>query len=265
MNAALALVDTHAHLADPRLLTRLPAVLATARSSGVSKIIAVATTAADSRTVFGLAQEDPESIGAAVGIHPNDAGEAAAGDWEIIETLAAEPAVVAIGETGLDRHWDRTPFALQQDFFGRHLDLAHQQGLPIIIHSRDCQRDLVEQLRRLNRTVRGVVHSFTGAWTDAEELLALGLHLSFAGMVTFANKSLDPLREAAARVPSDRLLVETDAPYLSPVPHRGQSNEPGWVIHTATRLAELRRTTLLDLASITTANAQRLFQRDLKA
>ena len=261
MSQPPTLVDTHAHLADPRLRVRLPEVLTTARAQGVGRVIAVATTAADSQVVVELAQAHPDFLGAAVGIHPNDVAEAAATDWGTIDHLAADDAVVAIGETGLDRHWDRTPFADQQASFGRHLDLAARLGLPVIIHSRDCHCDMVAQLSELGRPVRGVVHSFTGTWDEATELLALGLHLSFAGMLTFANKSLDPLRRAAAQVPADRLLVETDSPYLSPVPHRGQANEPGRVVYTAAKLAEVRGMTFEELAATTTANAAALFRR----
>ena len=168
--------------------------------------------------------------------------------------------VVAIGETGLDRHWDRTPFDVQQDYFSRHLDLAHRLDLPIVIHCRECHRDIVEQLTALNRPIKGILHSFTGNWAEAEELLALGLHISFAGMVTFANKALDPLRDAAARMPIERILVETDSPYLSPHPHRGKDNEPARVAFTAAKVAELRGISLERLAELTTANARRLFQ-----
>ena len=253
-----SLVDTHAHLADPRLLARLSEVLTSARSSGVSRTIAVATTALDSRSVIAIARDHAE-VSASVGIHPNEAVEATIDDWSTIQALAADPVVVAIGETGLDRHWDRTPFGTQQDYFGRHLDLAFERGLPVIIHSRDCHPDIVAQLAGLDRPISGVLHSFTGTWGEAEELLALGLHISFAGMITFANKSLDPLREAAARVPVERLLVETDSPYLSPAPHRGKLNEPARVFHTAAKLAELRGISLQELADLTTANANRLF------
>ena len=256
----IELVDTHAHLADPRLRDRLEEVLASARSAGVGRINAVATTALDSRAVVEIAREHP-AVGATAGIHPNEAYAATSDDWATVVELALDPTVVAVGETGLDRHWDQTPFPIQQDYFQRHLELGHRLGLPIIIHSRECHRDIVAQLTALGRPVRGVAHSFTGSWGEAEELLALGLHVSFAGMVTFANKSLDPLREAAARVPLDRLLVETDSPYLSPVPHRGESNEPCRVIHTAAKVAELRGMTGDELAEATTANARQLFQR----
>lgn len=261
MNPPCPLVDTHAHLADPRLTARLDEVLAAAALAGVGRIVAVATTAADTCSVIAIAREHPTLVVASAGIHPNEAADAADEDWATIACLAGDDVVVAIGETGLDRHWDRTPFPQQQDLFDRHLLLAHDQGLPVIIHSRDCHRDTIEQLRRPGRQVRGVLHSFTGTWDEAEEFLALGLHISFAGMLTFANKSLESLRVAAARVPLDRLLVETDSPYLSPAPHRGQTNEPARVVHTAARLAELRGIALQELAGATTANATKLFRR----
>jgi TatD DNase family protein len=252
------LIDTHAHLADLRLKTRIGAVLRAAREAGVVQVVAVGTTAVDSASVLKLADEHP-GVYASVGIHPNEAAEAEAGDWDRIGVLARRPGVVAIGETGLDRHWDRTPFHLQQDFFDRHLDLARELGRPVIIHSRDCHADIVAQLAGLNRPIRGVLHSFTGSRDEARQILDLGLHLSFAGMLTFANKALDPLREAAAFVPVDRLMVETDSPYLSPHPHRGQSNEPARVVFTAARLAEIRGISLAELAEATTKTARELF------
>jgi TatD DNase family protein len=258
MSTLPPLVDSHAHLDDPRLKARLPEILRSAREAGVVQIVAVATTALDSDSVSAMAGEHP-GLFASAGIHPNEAGEAAPGDWDRIRELANRREVVALGETGLDRHWDRTPFEVQRDYFGRHLQLAQELDLPVIIHSRDCHDDLVGQLAALGRPIRGVLHSFTGTWAEARELLALGLHISFAGMLTFANKSLDPLREAAAQVPLDRLLVETDSPYLSPHPHRGGVNEPSRVAFTAARLAGVRGTTLRELAEATTENARVLF------
>lgn len=252
------LVDTHAHLDDPRLKARLPEVLRTAREAGVVQIIAVATTAADSLSVASMALENP-GVFASVGVHPNEAADAEPGDWDRIRGLAIRPEVVALGETGLDRHWDRTPFETQRDFFGHHLELARELDRPVIIHSRDCHADIVEQLSALGRPIRGVLHSFAGTWDEARELLDLGLHVSFAGMITFTNKSLDALRDAAARVPLDRLLVETDSPYLSPHPHRGRDNEPARVAFTAAKLADIRGIPLTTLAEATTNNARRLF------
>jgi TatD DNase family protein len=253
-----ALVDTHAHLDDQRLRGNLDDLLHRASAAGVGQIIAIGTTAATSADCVDLAQAN-RGVFAAVGIHPNEAAEAGQDDWRLITDLVERPGVVAVGETGLDRYWDRTPFELQQELFDRHLVLAHERNLTIVIHSRDCQREIIDQLQRLARPIRGVMHSFTGSWEEAEAVLDLGLHVSFAGMVTFSNKTLDPLREVASRVPLDRILVETDSPYLSPHPHRGQTNEPARVAFTAARLAEIRGLSLAQFAQITTANARKLF------
>jgi TatD DNase family protein len=252
------LVDTHAHLQDSVLRDDLAGILARAREAGVTQVVAVGITAADSREVVQIAQENL-GVFAAVGVQPNYAAEALPGDWEGIVELVGRPGVVAIGETGLDRHWDQTPFTVQQDWFERHLDLAQAHALPVVIHCRNCESDIVEQLGRREGPIRGVLHSFTGTWEDAEAFLALGLFLSFAGMVTFAGKKLDPLREVAARVPLDRILVETDSPYLSPHPFRGRTNEPGRLPNTAARIAEIRGLGLPDFSEAVTANARRLF------
>src|SRR5262249_45833796 len=153
-------------------------VLERARGAGVVQVVAIGTTAADSAVVLELARTHRGHF-AAVGIHPNNAAEAGEADWPRVVELAGRPGVVAIGETGLDRYWDRPPFPIQQEWFGRHLDLAHRLDLPVVIHCRDCQRDLIEQLRGLGRPVRGVQHSFTGTWDEARSFLDLGLHLSF--------------------------------------------------------------------------------------
>jgi TatD DNase family protein len=253
------LVDTHAHLDDHRLRADLSGVLERARADQVLQIIAIGTTAASSDAVVALACEH-RGVFAAVGIHPNDAAEAAGDDWDRIVALVGRPEVVAIGETGLDRYWKRTPFAQQQEWFARHLALAHENDLPIVIHCRDAQRDIIEQLSGLKRAVQGVMHSFTGTWEDASACLEMGLHLSFAGMVTFTNKNLDALRDVAARVPLERLLVETDSPYLTPHPFRGSQNEPCRVVVTAARLAEVRGLPLAELAVATTTNAQNVFR-----
>ncbi len=257
--ALFPLIDTHAHLDDSRLRSDWDGVLERARQAGVVQAVAIGTTAADSAAVVDLARAH-RGLFAAVGIHPNHAAEAGEPDWPLVVELTGQPGVVAIGETGLDRYWDRTPFAIQQEWFGRHLELAHWLDLPVVIHCRDCQRDLIEQLRELGRPVRGVQHSFTGTWDDARAFLDLGLDLSFAGMLTYTNKSLDALREIAARVPLDRILVETDSPYLSPHPFRGRNNEPARVALTARRLAEIRGLAPEELAQITTDNARRLFR-----
>jgi len=252
-------VDTHAHLGDRRLNSQLRDVLKRARAAGVAQVIAIGTTAADSAELAQLAQSQP-GVFATVGIHPNDAATATGQDWSTISQLATQSCVVAIGETGLDRYWDRTPFDVQQEWFDRHLALAHQYDLPVVIHCRDSQRDIIGQLQRLGRLIRGVMHSFTGSSEDAEACLALGLSISFAGMLTFTNKDLDSLRAVAACVPLDRLLVETDSPYLSPHPFRGKTNEPARVVLTGHRLAEIHGLSDSELARLTTANARTLFR-----
>jgi TatD DNase family protein len=257
--AHIQLIDTHAHIADRRLIVQIDDVLSRAKAEGVVQVVAIATTLADSPSVIALAQNHP-GVFATVGIHPNDAVEAGPTDWNQIVQLARSPGVVGIGETGLDRYWDKTPFVLQQEYFGRHLDLANELDLPVVIHCRDCETDILEQLQSLRRPVKGILHSFTGNWSQAQAFLEVGLHISFAGMLTFANRTLDALREAAANVPIDRLLVETDSPYLTPHPFRGKLNEPGRVSLTAARLGELRGMNLAQIGQVTTKNAQALFR-----
>ena len=256
--ATAELVDSHAHLQDRSFQAEMGQVLGRARLAGVVQVITAATTAEDSAEVVALAGRHP-GVFAAVGVHPNDAAKASAGDWERVVELAASPGVVAIGETGLDRYRDRTPFDVQQEWFDRHLAEGHHRDLAVIIHCRNAERDILEQLARLGRPVRGVLHSFTGTWDDAQAFLDLGLYISFAGMITFTNRALDALRDVAARAPSDRILVETDSPYLSPHPHRGQPNEPARVAFTAAKVAEVRGVTLEALAEQTTRNARALF------
>jgi TatD DNase family protein len=225
----------------------------------VSQIVAIGVTAEDGDEVVAMAQAH-RGVFAAVGVQPNHVAEAQGFDWERIEALVEERKVVAVGETGLDRYWDHTPFALQQEWFDRQIDLALRHDLPLVIHCRDCERDIFEQLAGHNQQARGVLHSFTGAWEHAEAFLGLGLYLSFAGMVTFTNRKNDALREVAARIPLERLLVETDSPYLSPHPLRGKVNEPANVALTAARIAALRGMDVAELAQATTENASRLFR-----
>jgi TatD DNase family protein len=176
--------------------------------------------------------------------------------------MAAHPRVVALGETGLDRHWDYTPFDAQEGNFARHLELSRHAGLPLIIHSRDCDDDMVRMLRDdfdRRGPLNGVMHSFSGGPAFATASLEMGRFVSFAGMLTYKNAA--DLRAVAAMIPADRLLVETDCPYLAPVPVRGQRNEPAHVVHTARCLAEVRGVALEVIAEQTTANARRLFAR----
>ncbi len=252
------LVDTHAHLQDERLRAELPAILARARAVGVHQVVAIGITAEDSAEVVAIAAEHP-GVFAAVGYQPNGLIDATEDDWRRIVELAGAPKVVAIGETGLDRHWDRTPFPLQQEWFRRHLELARDRDLPVVVHCRDCEADVAAALADF-APVRGVLHSFNGTRDQAEAFLGLGLHISFAGMLTFKNKAMDALREVAPSIPIDRLLVETDSPYLSPEPRRGRTNEPMNVAWTARKLAQVRDMPEADLARAVAANARELFR-----
>jgi TatD DNase family protein len=255
----MTLFDTHAHLDDERFDADRQAVIDRAVAAGVTNVVCVATTAVDSTRCVEIAGRF-SSVWASVGIQPNNIAQVQSGDWETIERLASAPRVVALGETGLDRHWDFTPFAQQEDYFSRHLALSRKNGLPLIIHCREAEPDVVRMLKEdfdCYGPVRAVMHSFTGDQPTADACLAMGLYISFAGMVTY--KNADILRAVAATVPLDRLLVETDCPYLAPVPVRGKRNEPAYVAHTAALLAELRGVPANDLADQTTRNARELF------
>lgn len=257
----MRLVDTHLHLDSDDFANREPEIVARAHEAGVAAMISVATSAASSRRVLELSRRLP-GVFPAVGIQPNDVVEASEEDWKLIEQLAIEcrNEIVAIGETGIDCYWDRTPLPQQRDFFDRHLRLALEHDLPVIIHMRESGQEIVEALRQAwgSRRGRAVMHSFTGDRDLLEQCLELGLYVSFAGMVTF--KKSEDLREVARAVPLDRILVETDSPYLSPEPLRGRRpNEPARVVHTARCLAELRGISLDAFARQTTANAIRLF------
>ena len=254
------LIDTHAHLFDERLAAELPAVLARAEQAGLAHVICIGIDRESSLASIGIARRFP-LVAAAVGIQPNHVAEAAPGDWDAIVALAeSEPLVHAIGETGLDRYWDRAPFAMQEDSFARHMALARRLGKPFIIHCRDAEADTVRMLREehdRHGPPRAVMHSFSGDLATAEACLAMGLYLSFAGMLTY--KTAADLRAIAAKVPLDRLLVETDCPYLAPVPHRGKRNEPAFVSHTAAVLAEAKGVSVAEIEEWTTRNARELF------
>jgi len=262
------LFDTHAHLDEPELRDDLDAVLARAKEVGVTSIVAIGTTADSSEASVEIAVRYSEAaarypeVTAAVGIQPNYCGQAAPGDWDRIVKLVEGERVVAIGETGLDGYWDYTPLATQRDYFDRHLRLAQERGLPFVVHTRDSDGPVVEMLEEAARRgpLRGVMHSFTGSAATAARCMELGLYISFAGMVTF--KKSDELRAVAATVPADRILIETDSPYLSPHPLRGRRNEPAHIVHTCACLAGVRGQTPDQFAEQTAANARRLFGRE---
>jgi TatD DNase family protein len=255
----MSLIDTHAHLDSDDFEVDRPAVIERAKAAGVERMIAIAVTADSSAAVVRLAAEN-DAVYAAVGIHPNYTAEAKPEDWDRVVALVGQPRVVALGETGLDRFREHAPFALQQEYFDRHIRLSQERGLPFIVHMRQCEADVLEMLREARRRgpLSGVMHSFTGDAPMAAECVALGMYISFAGMVTY--KKSEALRAVAATIPADRILVETDSPYLAPEPFRGKRNEPANVIHTAACIAGARGQSLVDFAEHSTANARRLFR-----
>lgn len=253
--------DTHAHLADESLYSILPLVLERAQQAKVDRIVCVAVDLETSRKAIRIAEEHAR-IWSSAGIHPNYAQLAKSEDWDLIQSLILHPRVCALGETGLDLHWDDCPFDLQQENFARHIQLSFECGLPLIVHMRDCEKEMLRFLRDMSngRIFRGVMHSFSGTPETACACLEMGFHISFAGMLTY-KKSIE-LRETAKNIPLDRLLVETDCPYLSPEPFRGRRpNEPALVVHTARVLAECKDVSLAELAHATTQNALLLFSK----
>jgi TatD DNase family protein len=253
------LFDTHTHLFDDRLRSDLPAVLDRAAAAGVHGMLCLGIDRESSLDSVRIATEH-SAVFAAVGIQPNSAAEAKPGDWdEIVRLAETEPRVIAIGETGLDRYWDRTPFAMQEDYFARHMELARRLNKPFAIHCRDAEADTVRMLRdEFDRhgPIRAVMHSFSGDLDTARACLDMGLFISFAGMLTY--KTAQNLRDVAKEVPLDRLLVETDCPYLPPVPHRGKRNEPAFVVHTTDCLAEVKGVPPREVYEATTRNAAEL-------
>lgn len=258
----MILVDTHAHLDQEEFDADRAEVVARAVSAGVRALVTVAVGLDSCHASIRLAGEFAP-VFAAVGVHPNYTHEARHGDWDQVRQLALsrapEQKIVALGETGLDRFRDYAPFELQQDYFDRHLRLSQETGLPFIVHARDSLDDILPMLReaRSRGTLTGIMHSYTGDLETALACVELGLHISFAGMLTF--KKSAELREVAAGVPLERLLVETDSPYLSPEPLRGKRNEPANVAHTARKLAEARAMDVEELSRQASENARRLF------
>jgi len=255
-------VDTHCHLNEDAFTSDQNDAIARAVTAGVHQMLVVGITLESSRRAVELAQKHP-SVFAVVGIQPNYVQAAAPNDFDEIVALAQQPKVVAIGETGLDRYWDYAPIEQQVEFFDRHIELSRKLELPFVVHCRDAESDVLAVLRRhaANGLLNGVMHSFCGDQATADECLKLGLYLSFAGMLTF--KRNDDLRRVAATVPADRLLIETDAPYLAPAPHRGKRNEPAYVRHTCDFLADVRQVDKDELARVTSANARRVFRLPL--
>ena len=254
---AVALVDTHAHLTDRRYGGDLEAVLGRARAAGVVGIVVAGYDLPSSRAGVALAERYPH-IWAAVGIHPHDATAASAAALDELEALAAHPRVVAVGECGLDFYRNLAPAADQARAFRAQLDLAARLGLPVIVHSREAMAETLQTLSATTLPAGGVLHCFDGTAGDARRAVELGFYLSCAGPLTYRR---DPtLARAVAAAPLERLVVETDCPYLSPAGHRGERNEPARVRDVAAALATVRGSDLAAVAAATTASAAALFR-----
>jgi TatD DNase family protein len=250
-------IDAHAHI-DGREFDRDRAeVLDRARAAGVSPIVTIGTgqTLADIGRAVALAQAEPD-VWATVGVHPHDATRIEDGWWEQLEAWGREPRVVGIGETGLDFFYDHSPREAQADAFRRHLALARLLGKPVVCHVRDAHAETLALLREESAT-EGIIHCFTGGPDEAAAYVTIDFYVSFSGIITF--KTAAAIREAVRRVPLDRILIETDCPYLAPVPMRGKRNEPAYLVHTAEVVAREAGVPLAELHAATEANARRVF------
>ncbi|HEX2185986.1 MAG TPA: TatD family hydrolase [Chloroflexota bacterium] len=253
----MPLVDTHAHLTDRRFAADLEAVIARARQAGVGAIVVPAYDLQSSRRAVQLAERYP-CLWATVGIHPHDAREATPEALAELETLAAHPRVVAIGECGLDFYRDLSPRPVQREAFVAQLTLAARVDLPVVVHSREAMAPTLDLLATRLPPAGGVMHCFDGTVEEARRAAGLGLFLSCAGPLTYRREPA--LAEAVASVPLERLVVETDCPYLSPQGHRGERNEPAYVRLVAEALARVRAMNIQQLATQTTENAALLFR-----
>ncbi|OQZ01601.1 MAG: hypothetical protein B6D35_02825 [Candidatus Brocadia sp. UTAMX2] len=251
------IIDTHAHLDFPDYKADLESVLSRAKEADIGCIINVGTSLASSKKSVTLANRFPP-VYASIGIHPHDASKVSDQDWQALESLVNEPKVIAVGETGLDYYRNRSPHDDQQRIFHKHLILAKRHNLPVIIHCRDASDDCLKILdEHKNGLLKGVVHCFSGTAEVARKYLELGLYVSFAGPITFSNAN--SLREVAKSVPVERLLLETDCPFLSPQQKRGERNEPAYLSFIIPVLASIYGLSVSDIQRITTFNAHILF------
>jgi TatD DNase family protein len=254
------LIDTHCHLDFPELAADIGGVMARARANGVGRMVTISTRVRKFPVYAALAERH-DNLFCTVGTHPHNAAEEPDIATAEIVALSAHPKCIAIGEAGLDYHYDKSPRDLQAASFHVQIAAARESGLPLVIHARAADADMIEILE--SEHARGafdaILHCFSSGPELARRGLALGFYLSFSGILTF--KASDELRAIAATTPMDRLLVETDAPYLAPVPHRGKKNEPAFVRHTAETLASVKGVSLDEMARMTTSNALRLFRK----
>ncbi|MBM2802157.1 MAG: TatD family deoxyribonuclease [Deltaproteobacteria bacterium] len=253
------LIDSHAHIQGKEYAGEAEAVIARARDAGVETIIVVggAGDMSSNSEAVALAAKF-ENVYATVGMHPHDAKDVDADELKTLRELASHPKVVAVGETGLDYYYNHSPQDTQQRVFAQFIHMARDTELPIVVHERDAAQEAEDLLRREGAgKLRGVIHCFTGNYEAACGYLDLGFYLSFTGIITF--KNAEPLREVVRKVPLEKIFVETDSPYLTPVPHRGKRNEPAYVRFVAETIANVKGVTLDEVARVTTTNVRALF------
>ena len=248
--------DSHCHLTDLRFADDLDDVLERAWSAGLAGLVTIASNVDDARAALALARRDTR-IRSTAGIHPHEAEMAQPSDYDTLRELSAQREVVAIGETGLDFHYDNSPRGIQRNVFERHLQLAAETGLPVVVHSRSADDDTAAMIRSAGAS--GVLHCFAGGRLLFDTAMDAGWYISFAGLITFRNFDNTDLLRAT---PADRLLLETDSPYLAPIPYRGKRNEPAFVLETCRAAAAARRIDADTLAAAVAANARRFYGLD---
>ena len=258
--SSLGLIDSHAHIQGSEYASEVEAVVKRAQEAGVERIIVVggAGEISSNTEAIALAQSFPH-VYATVGMHPHDAKDVGTDELKRLKELTADPKVVAVGETGLDYYYDHSPRQVQRRVFAEFIAMARETNLPIVVHERDAAPDATDLLRAEGvGKLHGVIHCFTGDYDAARVYLDLGFYLSFTGIITF--KNAQPLRDVVRQVPLERMFVETDSPYLAPVPHRGKRNEPAYVRFVAETIAKVKGLALEEVARVTTNNVRELFR-----
>lgn len=252
-------IDVHVHLDLLQKEKSIRRILEEARQSGIQQVITIGTSPEDLPKVFDLAREFSPSVFCALGVHPHEASFFDSKSEEFLRRHLNSEVVVAVGEIGLDYHYKHSKPEVQRDVFRKQLNLALECHLPIEIHTREAEKDTIEILKETKTLPSGLIHCFTGSEWLADQALSLGLHLSFSGIITF--KKSDSLREVVKKTPLECLHIETDAPFLSPVPFRGKTNFPSYMTYTAEKVAEIKQISLEDLSQKTLENSQKLFQK----
>ena len=258
----MPLIDSHAHLDSEDYSSDLDGVIARARAAGLERVVCIGLWRAPGSfgNALGLAEWQPEFFSATAGVHPHECAQVPESDWQEIERLSRDPRILGIGETGLDFHYDHSPRPVQIAAFRRSIGIARAAGKPVVVHVREADLACAETLAAEGGAgpAGGIIHCFTGNWERARAYLDLGFHLSVAGVVTF--KSAEDLRDAVRQIPLERLLIETDCPYLAPVPFRGKRNEPAYLAKTAELIAQLKGVSVEELGRRTSENARRVFR-----